>query len=42
MIPVWVGGDLRPLETRFEKTFTAEVKTGLNTNVSAPLEVRYA
>lgn len=42
MIPVWTGGVLTPVETRFERTFSVEVKSGLNTHVSAPLEVRYA
>lgn len=42
MIPVWTGGPLSPVECRFERTFTVEVKPGLNTHVSAGLEVRHA
>jgi len=42
MIPVWTGGPVTPVECRFEQTFTVEVKPGLNTHVSAPLEVRHA
>ena len=42
MIPVWTGGPLAPVECRFEQTFNVEVKPGLNTHVSAGLEVRYA
>jgi hypothetical protein len=42
LIPVWTGGPLAPVECRFERTFNVEVKPGLNTHVSASLEVRHA
>lgn len=42
MIPVFTGGAVTPVECRFERTFTTEVKPGLNVHVSAPLEVRHA
>lgn len=42
LIPVWTGGALAPVECRFEGMFSVEVMSGLNVNVSAPLEVRYA
>jgi hypothetical protein len=42
LIPMWTGGDLTRLECRFEGPFSTQVLEGLNVNVSAPIEVRYA
>lgn len=42
VIPVFTGGPLKPVEARFEQTFSTEVKPGLNVQVSAPMEVRHA
>lgn len=41
-VPVWTGGVFKPQETRLEGMFSVELLPGLNTRVSAPLEVRLA
>lgn len=42
LIPIWTGGLYAPRECRFEKMWTVQVLPGLNTRVTAPLEVRNA
>jgi len=42
VIPLALGGGYAPVEARFEQTFEATVLPGLNWDVTAPLEIRYA
>jgi hypothetical protein len=42
LIPLWTGGDYALFEARFEGMWRVEILPGLNTQVTAPLEVRHA